>query len=59
MANKVEQIKIRATKEDTFNVLKAAVPSIFGTKVWANVESFRTDENDQSKFTIIFNEVPV
>jgi len=47
---------IRESKEVIFNVLKNAAPSVFGTKTYADVESFGDDPEDTSKFIIIFKE---
>lgn len=59
MADKTNQEIIRETKETVFNVIKAAVPGPFGTKVWTDVATFDTDSEDASKFILKFNEEAV
>ena len=56
MVTKQKQIMIRAPKEDVFNVLKNLSPALFGDKVWADVESFGRDPDDDSYFKLIFKE---
>lgn len=56
MADKKKQVKIRETKESVFNALKNLAPSLFGSKVWADVAFFGDDPQDTSKFIVIFDE---
>ena len=62
MASKKKQVILRATKEELFDVLKAALPSAFGTKVWTDVEYFGVNKNHppllQDEFILIFKEEP-
>jgi hypothetical protein len=56
MADKKKTVKIRATKQEVFDVLKTAVPALFGSKVFADVEFFSEDPGDQSNLILEFNE---
>jgi hypothetical protein len=56
MADRKKEVKIRATKQETFDVLKAAAPSLFGTKVFADVTFFGEDPEDASKLILEFTE---
>lgn len=56
MAEVREQHIIRATKEETFNVLKSAAASLFNSKTWEDVEFFGDDPQDSSKFILRFAE---
>jgi len=56
MVDEINTKSLKETKEIIFNALKTLAPDEFGTKVWADVESFDTDENDTSFFRITFKE---
>lgn len=56
MADKKQQLRVRETNENLFDFLKAQLPALFGTKVFADVEYMGQDETDQSFFTIRFVE---
>lgn len=56
MAEKTTTTKIRAAKDQVFDILKSQAPSLFGTKVWADAKFFGEDPADTSKLVIEFNE---
>lgn len=56
MADKKKAEKIRETKENLFNFLKAELPGLFGSKVWLDVAFLGEDPEDSSKILIEFNE---
>ena len=56
MAEKKKEVIIRASKQETFDILKAAAPGIFGAKVYADVNRFEEDPTDASNLWIVFNE---
>jgi len=54
--DKQKEVVVSAPHEDVFNVLKAAAPGVFGSKVWTDVQSngLRTCDGDSSKTCIYF-----
>lgn len=56
MADKKQSVKIRASKEEIFDVLKAAAPGLFGNYTITDVIFFSEDPEDNSKILIEFNE---
>jgi len=56
MAETKNQKKIRATKQETFDTLKMAAPTLFGDKTYQDVAYFSDDTEDKSKILIVFNE---
>jgi len=56
MAEAKNVLRLRETKEQVFDMLKAAAPGLFGAKVFADVDFFGADPQDTSDLLIQFKE---
>jgi len=56
MADKLKEVRIRATKAEVLVALAAAAPALFAGYTLQDVSYFGEDPEDSSKILIVFNE---